>query len=133
MLKVKTYIRESIQLGCGMGCFADEFIPANTLIWEYNPLIDRRFTDIDLEKFTDLELQFIDTYSYKFDGYYYLCVDNARFMNHNNNPNTYECSYEQKTYSAVDIKRGTELLSNYEVFGKTNDDKNFNFLKRDFK
>lgn len=126
MLKIKTYIAPSTIPGAGMGCFADEDIPRGKQIWVFNPLIDRLYTVENLELFSELERQFVETYAYKHNGLYFLCVDNGRFFNHSEDPNTYDPNYEYATYASKDIKKGEEILSNYSTFGVTLDDLHFN-------
>lgn len=124
MLKVKTYLdKSSIQ---GMGCFAAEPIVKGQLIWEFNPLIDKVFNESTVKLFSDIEREFVFTYSYKYDDMYYLCNDNARFFNHSIICNTYEDVVEYKTYASKDISIGEEILSDYNFFGKNETDKKFN-------
>jgi SET domain-containing protein len=129
MLLVKTTLKTSLIPGAGLGCFAAEFIPEGTVIWEFNPLIDKLFTQSDVEQFTKLEQEFINTYCYKHDGLYYLCVDNGRFINHSNNPNTREDVVKQTTIAYRDIRIDEEIVSNYAHFGVTPEDANHNILK----
>lgn len=110
-----------------MGCFAAEFIPKGTKIWELNPILDRVYTDYNVSKMTDIEAEFVKIYAYKHNGLYFLCVDNARFFNHSDtNFNTIDPNDEYATYAARDIQQGEEIVSNYLSFGTTEDDKAFN-------
>ena len=59
------------------------------------------------------------------DGKLYYCSDNARFMNHSENSNTYE--KPDGTYAAFDIEIGQELTCNYANFGITQEDLLFNY------
>jgi SET domain-containing protein len=128
MMLVKTYIKESTIPEAGLGCFAAEFIPKDTLIWIFNPSLDRDLSEHQLGGFSSLEKDFIKTYAYKHNGYYYLCIDNGRFINHADNPNTYESKQMQATYALKDIAEGEEILSNYAEFGITQDDLRYNTL-----
>lgn len=127
MLLIKTYLKKSNISNAGIGCFADEFIPKDTLIWKFNPNIDRKFTQEEFDKFNNLEKEFLKIYCYKNNEEYYLCVDNGRFFNHSENSNTYE-GLDQSTYALKDIHKDEEIVSNYIDFGITPNDTLFNTM-----
>lgn len=116
MLLIKTKI--GVSKIHGIGLFADEDIQANRLIFEEGEFTSK----FSIEKYNSLpEIQrhFLDVYSYLRDGFYHLSLENDRFMNHADNPNTFEDG--PRTYAAIDIKKGEELTCNY------------NFICEDFK
>ena len=45
------------------------------------------------------------------DGFYHVSLENDRFMNHADEPNTFEDG--PRTYTRVDIKKGEELTCDY--------------------
>lgn len=94
----------------GIGLFADQEIPKNTLVFE-----EDEFTlKISVEKYNSLDKiqkHFLDVYSYRKNNFYYLSIDNDRFMNHSETPNTFQEG--TKTYSLFNIKYGDELTCNY--------------------
>ena len=125
MLLVKTKIdKSSIE---GIGLFAEQFIPKETIIWEYHPLLDRKFTQDEFDMFTGLKKEYLERYCFKFNNCYYLCFDNDRFVNHSNNPNCYSSEYSDKfigyTKALRDIEIGEELTDNYNEFGLNDMDK----------
>jgi hypothetical protein len=126
MLEVKTYIDKSTVPDAGLGCFAAEFIPKGARIWKLNPTIDKVFSDLNITLMSELEQTFIKTYCYRHNGLYFLCVDNARFFNHSDDPNTVDPCDEYSTYAARDINQGEEILSDYRSFGKSAEDLAFN-------
>ena len=126
MLNIKTYIDKSTIPGAGLGCFAGEDIKEGTLIWEFNPLMDRIYTKACLSKMSELEIDFINTYAYSHNGLYILCIDNGRFFNHSEEPNTLDPADQYCSYAKRDIKKGEEILSNYYTFGLTKEDRIFN-------
>jgi len=126
MLLVKTSLRMSTIPEAGIGCFAAEKIPQGYKIWQFNPYIDRVFTQDEFDSFDSLQQEFLKIYCYMHDARYYLCVDNSRFFNHSSDPNTYESITQQATYAARDIESGEEILSNYSDFGVTDQDRIFN-------
>lgn len=125
-LLVKTYLGLSTIPNAGIGCFADQFIPKGTKIWELNLALDRIYTQNDVDQMSELEQHFIKIYAYKHNDVYVLCVDNGRFFNHSKNCNTIDPMNENATYAATDIRPHEEILSNYENFGSTDNDKSFN-------
>lgn len=126
-LLVKTRLNVSSIPDAGIGCFADQFIPKGTKIWELNTAVDRIYTQQDYDRLTELEQKFVEIYAYKHHDLYFLCVDNARFFNHSKqNFNTLDPDTEYVTYAARDIQPGEEILSNYENFGTNESDKSFN-------
>ena len=66
-------------------------------------------------------------YCYKYRGFYFFCVDNARYMNHSDAPNATE--KPDGTYAARDIKKGEEIVCNYAAMGENPEDlkHNMNF------
>ena len=73
-----------------------------------------------------LTKEFIFKYSFKYRGTYYLCVDNAKFFNHSENPNTLDPLDSNRTYALVDIQIGEEIVSDYSNFSDNSDDILFN-------
>lgn len=88
MLLVKTKI--GISKIHGIGVFAAEFIPKNTIVWKYVSGFDLRFSKEQIEKFPAETQNFLNKYTYlsKDTGFYVLCSDDARFYNHSKNPTT---------------------------------------------
>lgn len=123
MLLVKTFIKDSLIPGAGLGCFAGEFIERGRKIWELHPNMDRIISKIEFEKLPDIEKEFVVTYGYMYNGDFHLCIDNARFFNHSiENCNTIDPSSEMATYAKRDINIGEEILSNYLNFGLNSSD-----------
>src|SRR5210317_1194463 len=84
MLTVKTYLAPSSIHGIGL--FAAELIPANSIVWKYNEHIDNIYSeDIFLNICRNTHkntLQHLLNYSYKRSGRYFYLTDDARFINH---------------------------------------------------
>ena len=122
MMLVKTHLKESTIPGAGLGCFASQFIPKNSLIWLFESSLDRRITEDAFQMFSTIDKEFVSKYAYKHNGTYYLCVDNGRFINHSETPNTFEHKEIQATLASRDIQEGEEILSDYTQFGLTEED-----------
>jgi SET domain-containing protein len=119
MLLVKTYLAPSTVHGIGL--FAAEPIPRDTVIWRFDPRIDRRFTKAERDALPEPAKSFVRKYSYPEEvgsEVYFLDGDHARFMNHSGTPNT-DC--EVDTIAIRDIAAGEELLCDYRQFHPAHD------------
>lgn len=123
MLKVKTYLAASPVHGIGV--FADEDITGGSAIWEFNSAVDLRYSceewlklkeAISTESFAALE-----RYSYKENDSYWLCLDNAQFMNHCEERYNVVNEISGLMRARWDIKRGEELLCNYFQYSDKDD------------
>ncbi len=131
MLLVKTKL--SLSGIHGIGLFADEFIPKDSVVWKYSKALDRVYAQVELDKMDKLDKEFLETYCFKYHGKYYLCVDDARFMNHSEKPNCTDIGVDDvtendlgSTIAKVDIQKGEELTCDYSFFGGDDDDLKFN-------
>jgi SET domain-containing protein len=123
MLLVRTRIAPSPVHGIGL--YADQFIPAGTHTWRFEP-------DFDIEKTAD-QLSALPAHiqgwfkqygylDYHF-GSYVLCVDDARFMNHSDNPTVrpdYSLDHYGVDVAARDIEIGEEITTDYRLIEKEN-------------
>jgi SET domain-containing protein len=105
----------------GVGLFADQFIPAGTIVWKFNPLIDIRFPGEEFSSLSEEAREQIRKYSYRerSSGLYVLCGDDARFFNHSPEPNCIDiCDGDNGdiTKAIADIERGEELTCDYSLF-----------------
>ncbi len=115
MLTVKTYLAPSKIHGIGL--FASEDIPAQTIIWEYNEFIDRVIPDIDFLRTCRLmngnTLNHLLNSSYKRNGRYFYLTDNARFINHSETDFNISFRDDFSEVSIHHIPAHQELLENY--------------------
>lgn len=116
MLLVKTKL--GISQIHGIGCFADEPISKGTLIWKFNALVDKKFSEKELHTLPTNIRNSLMEYMYKENGAYILCGDNARFFNHSEDPNTDDSIDFPNTRAAKDILIGEEITSDYRTFDK---------------
>jgi SET domain-containing protein len=109
----------------GVGLFAAEFIPKGTRIWEYREGVDQRFDDSYFAQFAEDEKCRLLTHCYKnpSSGMYVLCGDDAKYINHSEEPNTEDIGFEEGilngegiTVAARDIFPGEEIISDYASF-----------------
>ena len=119
MLLVKTKL--NLSKIHGVGLFADEFVPRDTVIWRFNPVIDIKFPEEALGELSAGARDQIQKYSYREIGsrLYVLCGDDARFFNHSSDPNCIDiCGGPagDVTISKRDIAAGEELTCDYSLF-----------------
>ncbi len=119
-LKVKTYVGPS-QIA-GIGVFAGEDIAEGTLTWAWDPAIDRVYSRAEVAAMAEPLKSFLDKYAYWDDtvGGFALCGDNARFMNHADEP-CVRGSFEGYPVGGCDfaarlIRKGEELTCDYRTF-----------------
>lgn len=102
----------------GLGLFADQLIPAGTVIWKDEPALDVRYRLDYILSLSEPEQKMLATYCYEDQakpGHYILCGDGARHYNHSDTPNTLgdgDCDI-----AARDIHPGEEITTDYASFG----------------
>ncbi len=114
MLRVKTTIKSSDVNGIGL--FSDQFIPAGTVTWQYDPGFDPHFTIEQFDSLSDFTKETVLTHGY-FDHdmqVYILCSDDQRFINHSPNPNI--TSTPSQDVASRDIQPGEELTCDYAQY-----------------
>ena len=114
MLTVKTYLDKSKVNGTG--CFAAEFIKAGTVIWKLQKNFDTILTHAQFAKLPKVAQDFVLHFAYynRKEGGYVLCMDNSKYFNHSEDPNTDDTG--EYTTALRDIKKGEEIVSNYYTF-----------------
>lgn len=115
MLTVKTYIDKSPIHGIGL--FAGEFIPKDTLIWKLDRKLDLIVSQEEYEKLPPLAKEHFNWFAYYSEsrGGWILCFDNGKFVNHSKTPNTYGVG---DTIALRDIEIGEEITEDYYVFNE---------------
>lgn len=116
MLLVNTFVGASTIEGVGV--FAAEPIPKGTLIWRLEPEFDRLIPVEKYESAPPVMKSFLDRYAYPSPdrpGYIVYEVDNGRFMNHSETPNT-DFSDSGGATAIRDIAAGEEITCNYADF-----------------
>lgn len=114
MLRVPTYVAPSSI--AGMGLFAATRLPKGTVIWEYTDGVDWRIGPTELSLFPEPYQTKLRHYTYQEDsGIYVLCGDNAKYMNHSEQPN---CDDPEGEYTVTNraIRAGEELTCDYRTF-----------------
>lgn len=102
----------------GIGCFTDEPIARDQLVWTFDERIDSRIPEADLADLPPPVREFLAVYGYAeiFEGQrvIVLCGDHSKYMNHSDSPNL--ASTGPDNVAARDIQAGEELTCDYFSF-----------------
>lgn len=110
----------------GIGVFTKHAITKGTLIWKFDPRFDRLIPNTVWESQEGAVKSYLDRYCYPSRSrpdHIVFEADDARYMNHSNEPNC-DFSREEAAYSLKDIASGEELTCDYNLFF----DNGFEFL-----
>lgn len=124
MMLVRNYIAASpIE---GLGVYADEFIPAGTLLWQLHSNFSATFSIAEVEAMPPHIREYIHKYSFPHlkmgEGFVVLELDNGRYMNHSDTPNT-DFTVFDHGYALRDIRAGEEITCSYYEFDPSFDGK----------
>lgn len=120
MLMVKT--RLGLSDIAGIGLFAAEDIHKGTVTWRYMEDFDRLLTQEEIDRLPEPARSDLLNHVYlnATSGRYVLCADNARFMNHADDPNTEGVhapgAIEGYDIATRDIRAGEEMTCDYRTF-----------------
>ena len=101
----------------GVGVFAREAVPAGTVVWRYDPAFDRIVTAAEVDGAPPAFRAYLDAYAYPsadLGGATVLCCDDAKFLNHSDDPNTVERPFA--SVAARPIAAGEEITCDYGTF-----------------
>ena len=116
MMLIPTYLApSSIE---GLGVFTRAPIRKGDAIWRMDERFDRVIPVSDLEDAPEEIRVFLDRYAYPHmtrPGFLVLDVDDGRYMNHTETPNT-DFSGPEVGYALRDIAVGEELTCDYRQF-----------------
>lgn len=122
MMLVRTFKQQSPIHGVGL--FARDFIPEGTPTWRFIPGIDQAIHPDVLDRMPETARPNFLTYAYLDikTGLYVLCADDARFMNHSDDPNVRGDYGLDPVFgvdvAARDIQPGEELVCDYRTFDR---------------
>lgn len=114
MLSVPTYVAPSPISGVGL--FAAVPLSAGSRIWQYTEGVDWRIPPEDFEAFPEPYRSRLRHYVYQEEsGLLVLCGDNAKYMNHSEEPN---CTDRDPTFTVTtrDVVAHEELTCDYREF-----------------
>jgi len=117
MLLVETYVAPSkIE---GVGLFTKVDIKKGQVVWSFNEIIDKKYTEEEKKSLPDIVQRFIEKYAFlDKSGWWILCGDHGKYVNHNDKPMSIESDTPNEItrdlIAARDIKAGEELTENYK-------------------
>ncbi len=107
----------------GLGLFAADPVPAGTRVWEFTEGFDQAILPSQLTRLSAAAKEQFLQYSYldKHLHEYVLCADDARFMNHSDEPTLLDASdgpadHYGYSVAARDLAAGEELTCDYREF-----------------
>jgi SET domain-containing protein len=108
-----------------LGVFAEESIPAGTRIWQFMPGLDMEKTVEELAALPKHIQEWFRYFGYLDHrlGCHILSGDDARFINHSDNPNMgpdFEHGRHGAGFALRDIKKGEEITIDYRLIEKDN-------------
>ena len=116
MLLIANYVGpSSIE---GVGVFAAEPLAKGTVIWSFDERFDHVLSPAEIAELGEQQRQFVERYGYSHSQRPELTIlelDNGRFMNHADRPNT-EFTDPHIGWAIRDIAEGEEITCNYAEF-----------------
>lgn len=127
MLIIETILKEFPNKGIGL-CSVHA-MSEGTFVYEANSFFDVLVSKQEVDSMQKVPRDFIEehcSFSKKRNGYW-VCVDNARFLNHSDTPNLKWLSGIHKYITVRDISAGEELTCNYREFDDLSKDGDLGF------
>lgn len=113
-------IKPAINPIMGLGLFTKEFIPNQSIVWQYMKGIDIRISIEQYNQLNPAQKEYFQMYGWieqilQDDKPYYYCnADNTSFINHSKNPNI--TSRGHYTIANRNIQVGEEIFIDYSTF-----------------
>jgi SET domain-containing protein len=114
MLLFKTEVKVATDPRMSLGLFATEFIPKDSIVWEFVEGVDIKVSVDRVEQMSEAQQEYFEKYAWVEDDYYYSSCDLTNFVNHSYQPNL--DNTQDVTISLRDIEPGEELFTNYAEF-----------------
>jgi len=115
MLIIETYLDKSPLHGIGL--FAGEDVPKGTIMWVFNPQMDSVIRKDEMGDTPEHVRAFLEKYAWTDnDGHWRIGIDNDKFINHSDTPNSGELQGSFVWIALHDIKKGDEITEDYSTF-----------------
>ena len=119
MFLYKAEVRTATNPKMGLGLFAKEYIPADSIVWKYVDGVDIKFRIDRLKEFNDAQKEYFKKYAWierSDDGEEFMCsnADLSNFINHSNFPNIVNTG--SFSVAIRDIEVDEEIFINYNSF-----------------
>jgi len=103
----------------GIGVFTDEPIKKGQIVWQFDPRVDILIPLEEKPKFPPAMQDYLSMLAYIEETssrkMMVLCADNAKHVNHSDDPNLLDTPDGSQEYAAQDIAAGEELTCNYFI------------------
>jgi len=113
MFCIETYLKKTEDKGIGV--FSKNFVKKGTIIWQFKEGFDLKVHKDKLLELNNIQKEYINTYFWREEDYYYSSCDHSIFQNHSKTPNSVELDTD-KMIAARDILSDEEILVNYSDF-----------------
>ena len=114
MFLLRTEVKVATDPRMGLGLFATEFIPKDSIVWEFVEGVDIKVSVDRVEQMSEAQQEYFEKYAWVEDDYYYSSCDLTNFVNHSYQPNLK--IIDEIMISLRDIHPGEELFENYAEF-----------------
>ena len=114
MFLFRTEVKVATDPRMGLGLFATEFIPKDSIVWEFVEGVDIKVSVDRVEQMSEVQQEYFEKYAWVEDDYYYSSCDLTNFVNHSYQPNLK--IIDEIMISLRDIHPGEELFENYAEF-----------------
>ena len=114
MFKYRAEVRVATDPRMGLGLFATEFIPKDSVVWEFVQGVDIEITIDEVKQMSEAQQEYFEKYGWIDEGYYYSSCDLTNFINHSYDPNLDNTT--DVTIALKDIQPGEEFFTNYAEF-----------------
>jgi hypothetical protein len=114
MMIVQNFVAASPIHGVGLYCGED--LEAGRVVYVFDPAVDIRMDRQQIQAKGPMFARFMRIFAYEDldHGHLYISVDNSKFMNHSENPNT--LWDREKGWTCRPIAKGEELTCDYYTF-----------------
>lgn len=120
MFLFKTEVKVATDPKMGLGLFATEFIPKDSIVWKFEEGVDIKISIDKVKQMPDAQQEYFNKYAWIEDNYYYSSCDLSNFLNHSYTPNL--DNTKDVTIALKNIEPGEELFTNYAEFDDCFDD-----------
>ena len=114
MFLFRTEVKVATDPRMGLGLFATEFIPKDSIVWEFVEGVDIKVSVDRVEQMSEAQQEYFEKYAWVEDDYYYSSCDLTNFVNHSYQPNLK--IIDEIMISLRDIHPGEELFENDAEF-----------------
>ena len=120
MFLFRTEVKVATDPRMGLGLFAKEFIPKDSVVWKFVEGVDIKVSIKEVEQMSEAQQEYFEKYAWVEDNYYYSSCDLTNFVNHSYQPNLK--IIDEIMISVRDIYPGEELFENYSEFDECFDE-----------